>query len=254
MNRARASRRLATLSAALGLGFIRISTSMAQVCGDADGNGLVSVTDGVLTLRTAAGLSSECTIQACDVDDNGAVTITDGVNVLRIAAGLAAIADCGIAAPTPTPTPGADPAIGCYVLDRRGCFEVRFEDQDTPDPSRKVVAFAADCASTTPADTCATGCFRTDTFLVTDGRFSHRHGEIGGTDCPTDGYAITGSFVSTTRAEGTIEYSRDCAVVAELTFAAAIPSTPQPTPAAPAPGPRVTIGGGGSVSCLAPPP
>jgi hypothetical protein len=60
----------------------------AQVCGDADGNGAVTVTDGVQTLRSAAGLSTSCTLGRCDVDGNGAVTVTDGVNVLRVAAGL----------------------------------------------------------------------------------------------------------------------------------------------------------------------
>jgi hypothetical protein len=226
------------------------------VCGDADGNAIVSVTDGVLVLRAAADLSSPCTLRSCDVDANGLVTVSDGVNVLRLAAGLGAIADCADGGPIPTPTPAADPETGCYVFDHRGCFEVRFENPEAPDPSSKVVAFAADCASATPANKCSMGCFRADTFAITDGRFAHRHGEIGGTDCPTDGYAISGAFVTTTRAEGTIEYSFDCQVVAELTFTAAIPPTPRPTPSplqALQPGPQVTIGGGGSVLCLVPP-
>ena len=72
------------------------SPAQAQDCGDADGNGQVTVTDGVNVLRAAAGLSSACTARAslCDVDGNATVTVTDGVNVLRSAAGLSASLDC----------------------------------------------------------------------------------------------------------------------------------------------------------------
>lgn len=66
----------------------------AQMCGDADGSGSVTVTDGVQTLRSAAGLSTTCTVARCDVDDSGQVTVTDGVNVLRSAAGLPAVLEC----------------------------------------------------------------------------------------------------------------------------------------------------------------
>jgi hypothetical protein len=61
----------------------------AALCGDADGSGSVTVTDGVQTLRAAAGLSSPCTPAHCDVNGNGSITVTDGVQVLRAAAGLA---------------------------------------------------------------------------------------------------------------------------------------------------------------------
>ncbi len=64
------------------------------LCGDADGDGAVTVTDGVLTLRAAAALSSPCTAAQCDVDGSGAVTVTDGVNVLRAAAGLPFASNC----------------------------------------------------------------------------------------------------------------------------------------------------------------
>jgi hypothetical protein len=57
-------------------------------CGDADGSGSVTVTDGVQTLRAAAGLSSPCTLGRCDVNGSGTITVTDGVQVLRGAAGL----------------------------------------------------------------------------------------------------------------------------------------------------------------------
>jgi hypothetical protein len=63
-------------------------------CGDADGSGSVTVTDGVQALRKSAGLSSECASTNCAVDGSGAVTVTDGVNVLRAAAGVAVDLNC----------------------------------------------------------------------------------------------------------------------------------------------------------------
>jgi hypothetical protein len=63
------------------------------VCGDANGDGNVSVSDGVQTLRAAAGLSSSCD-DDCDVDGSGTITVSDGVNVLRKAAGLTTIDAC----------------------------------------------------------------------------------------------------------------------------------------------------------------
>jgi hypothetical protein len=64
------------------------------VCGDADGSGSVTVTDGVQVLDAAADLASDCTLAVCDVDGSGAVTVTDGVLVLRRAADLDAAFDC----------------------------------------------------------------------------------------------------------------------------------------------------------------
>jgi hypothetical protein len=59
-----------------------------DACADPNGDGLITVTDGVMALRAAAELSSPCTEFSCDVDDNGAVTVTDGVQILRRAAGF----------------------------------------------------------------------------------------------------------------------------------------------------------------------
>lgn len=69
-------------------------SAWAQLCGDADGNGNVSVTDGVQALRAAAGLPSSCAAGRCDVDGNGSISVTDGVNVLRKVAGLAITEAC----------------------------------------------------------------------------------------------------------------------------------------------------------------
>jgi glucose/arabinose dehydrogenase len=66
----------------------------AQVCGDADRNGTVSVTDGVRALRAAAGLADSCEAALCDLDGDGALTVRDGVNVLRLAAELPAFTAC----------------------------------------------------------------------------------------------------------------------------------------------------------------
>jgi hypothetical protein len=46
------------------------------------------VTDAVRVLGAAAGLLSTCAPERCDLDGNGAVTVTDGVGVLTRAAGL----------------------------------------------------------------------------------------------------------------------------------------------------------------------
>lgn len=95
------TRVLATMILALGLTAGAVVPATAQVCGDADGSGTVSVSDGVQTLRAAAGLESACTLAVCDVDGSGAVTVTDGVSVLRKAAGLSITENCGSAAEQP---------------------------------------------------------------------------------------------------------------------------------------------------------
>lgn len=86
---------MSRLASILVLGLMMLAApAAAETCGDADGSGAVTVTDGVQTLRSAAGLSSSCTAARCDVDGSGAVSVTDGVNVLRKAAGLAAPDAC----------------------------------------------------------------------------------------------------------------------------------------------------------------
>jgi len=82
-------RRISLLVALVVLGFVgNALPAAAQECGDADGSGSVGVSDGVQTLRAAAGLESLCTAAVCDIDGSGAITVTDGVSVLRKAAGL----------------------------------------------------------------------------------------------------------------------------------------------------------------------
>ncbi|MCC6848151.1 MAG: dockerin type I repeat-containing protein [Deltaproteobacteria bacterium] len=89
-------RRRGTRSIALGgllAAALAAAPALAGVCGDANGDGQVTVSDGVQALRAAAGLSSSCA-QDCDVDGSGAVTVSDGVNILRKAAGLAITEQC----------------------------------------------------------------------------------------------------------------------------------------------------------------
>jgi glucose/arabinose dehydrogenase len=82
-----------------------VASAAAQLCGDADLSGTITVTDGVRVLQAAAGLDGRCTSPAaCDLDGNGNITVTDGVNVLRLAAGLEAFMACPIA-PALTLTP-----------------------------------------------------------------------------------------------------------------------------------------------------
>lgn len=85
---------LAAVAAFSFVSCVSIGTASAQICGDADNSGAVTVTDGVQTLRAAAGLSTSCTAGLCDVDGSGSVTVTDGVNVLRKAAGIGITENC----------------------------------------------------------------------------------------------------------------------------------------------------------------
>ena len=78
------------------LAFVGISSdgARAAVCGDADGDGTVTTSDGVRLLRAAAD-GSACPLDGCDLDGNGRVTVTDGVLALKRAAGLPIVDHCG---------------------------------------------------------------------------------------------------------------------------------------------------------------
>lgn len=83
--------KLETTVSGLAMGLLVIglvaTPALAQICGDADANGQVTVSDGVQALRAAADLSTICDA-ACDVDGNGSITVSDGVNILRKAGEL----------------------------------------------------------------------------------------------------------------------------------------------------------------------
>jgi hypothetical protein len=65
-------------------------TPVPALCGDADGDGRVDVTDATEVLRAALGAPSACVpVPArCDVDGVGGVTVIDAASVLRQAVGL----------------------------------------------------------------------------------------------------------------------------------------------------------------------
>jgi hypothetical protein len=66
----------------------------AQTCGDANRSGSITVTDGVLVLRAAAELPSNCPRERCDMNVDGRISVTDGVLALRLAAGVQAQVAC----------------------------------------------------------------------------------------------------------------------------------------------------------------
>jgi hypothetical protein len=88
---------------------VETSTNQFSICGDPDQSGAPGVTDGVQSLRAAAGLSNNCTIAACDVDGSGTITVTDGVNILRAGAGLPSESAC------PAPSATVPPARGVQI-------------------------------------------------------------------------------------------------------------------------------------------
>ncbi len=61
---------------------------LPEVCGDADGNGIVTATDARWVLRGAVGLLAGCDNGRCDADGNGRVSATDARKVLHAAVGL----------------------------------------------------------------------------------------------------------------------------------------------------------------------
>ncbi len=78
----------------LGVLLANASPARAASCGDANDNGSVTVTDGVLVLRAAAQLPAACPQQRCDMNVDGGVTVTDGVLALRVAAGVTTTTAC----------------------------------------------------------------------------------------------------------------------------------------------------------------
>lgn len=64
--------------------------------------------------------------------------------------------------------------------------------------------------------------YRYDWIPIEDGAFYWEHGQINGYDSPTDGYAISGQFVTPTRAEGIIKLAITGHIMAEATFVATL--------------------------------
>jgi hypothetical protein len=70
------------------------SAARAQICGDANASGAVTVTDAVQMLRAAAGLATVCSADICDMNLDGGITVTDGVVALRVVAQLETAPSC----------------------------------------------------------------------------------------------------------------------------------------------------------------
>jgi cysteine-rich repeat protein len=66
----------------------RTDCTWPLICGDVDGNGLVSATDARRVLESAVGLADHCTGRLCDVDGSSLVTASDAQLVLGYAVGV----------------------------------------------------------------------------------------------------------------------------------------------------------------------
>lgn len=93
----RIAARAASSAVALGLALLSTAPVEAASCGDANRNGAVSVTDGVLILRSAAQLQTLCPRERCDMNLDGTVSVTDGVLALRVAAEIQTSVACSAA-------------------------------------------------------------------------------------------------------------------------------------------------------------
>lgn len=76
------------------LALVGTGSAGATVCGDADGNGVVTTNDGVRILLIAA-TDGACETDGCDVDGDGRIGVTDAVLALRRAVGLPIVDRCG---------------------------------------------------------------------------------------------------------------------------------------------------------------
>jgi len=68
----------------------------ADLCGDADGNGIVTPTDAKVILYDAVGLVDSCPISRCDVDASGTLTVTDARLTLNHAVGRPVELRCAV--------------------------------------------------------------------------------------------------------------------------------------------------------------
>lgn len=97
------------------------------------------------------------------------------------------------------------PDIGDYTFNQTGCFSVKEDSNENV-----YISFSSESGN----------CVRFDNIEITNGAFYKEYGEIEGTNCPTDSYAISGSFITSSKAEGTIKYAYDCQITNTVTFVA----------------------------------
>jgi len=104
-------------------------------------------------------------------------------------------------APEPTPT-GIVPDKGTYSIVPTS-VTVRVE-------MGQIYSFAVQASAATGKFYVG---FSSATIQIENGAFKHTHGGgVDGTVCPSDGFAISGSFISPTSAQGVIYYSYYCVV------------------------------------------
>lgn len=89
--------RRSSFSVLLCLTLTSAHPTLAATCGDANRTGTVTVTDGVLILRSAAQLPTLCPRERCDMNVDGDISVTDGVLALRVAAEIETSVACSAA-------------------------------------------------------------------------------------------------------------------------------------------------------------
>ena len=87
--------RLALAILAIVLTSQPVCAQIIGICGDANNDGHITVSDAVSALRVAVQLqSSTCPLAVCDVNADDRLSVTDAVNILRNAAALPAVVAC----------------------------------------------------------------------------------------------------------------------------------------------------------------
>lgn len=69
------------------------SGASADMCGDANGDGMVSATDALIGLGAAVG-TGMCMLCRCDVDDSGMTSATDALAILQASVGQPVALNC----------------------------------------------------------------------------------------------------------------------------------------------------------------